>query len=107
MLLNGGHLIELSIKSPSVSPLISSAFSCYPLFQWYSQSKEILLNMGSRVIIIVVQVGAVKIHVAASAGAQEKRNRRMKLSLPPKLVEKLVWVPVISFCKIFIPSYSV
>jgi len=30
----------------------------------------------------------------------------MKLSLSPKLVEKLVWVPVISFCKIFIPSYA-
>ncbi len=34
-----------------------------------------------------------------------KRKHRMKLILPPKLVEKLVWVPVISFCKIFIPSY--
>ncbi len=30
----------------------------------------------------------------------------MKLSLPPKLVEKLVGVPVISFCKIFIHSYA-
>jgi hypothetical protein len=30
----------------------------------------------------------------------------MKLSLPPKLVKKLVWVPVISFSKIFIPSYA-
>jgi hypothetical protein len=29
----------------------------------------------------------------------------MKLSLPPKLVEKLVWILVISFCKIFIVSY--
>jgi hypothetical protein len=29
---------------------------------------------------------------------------RMKLNLPPKLVENLVWVPVILFCKIFIPS---
>jgi hypothetical protein len=38
-----------------------------------------------------------------SGGAQEKRKDRMKLSLPPKLVEKLVCVPVISFCKIFIP----
>jgi hypothetical protein len=28
----------------------------------------------------------------------------MKLSLQPKLVENLVWVSVISFCKIFIPS---
>ncbi len=35
-----------------------------------------------------------------------KRKHRMKLTLPPKLVEKLVWVPVISFCKIFIPSDS-
>jgi hypothetical protein len=39
---------------------------------------------------------------------QWKRSRKtkegMKLSLPPKLVEKLVWVPIISFCKI---SFSV
>jgi hypothetical protein len=28
----------------------------------------------------------------------------MKLSLLPKLLEKLVWIPVISFCRIFIPS---
>jgi uncharacterized Fe-S radical SAM superfamily protein PflX len=28
----------------------------------------------------------------------------MKLIFPPKLVEKLVWVPVILFYKIFIPS---
>jgi len=27
----------------------------------------------------------------------------MKLSLPPKLVEKLVWIPVILFCKISFP----
>jgi hypothetical protein len=30
----------------------------------------------------------------------------MKLSLPPKFVENLVWVPIIWFCKIFIPSYG-
>jgi hypothetical protein len=33
-----------------------------------------------------------------------KRKDKMKLSLPPKLVEKLVWVPIIWLCKIFIPS---
>jgi hypothetical protein len=32
-----------------------------------------------------------------------KMKDRMKLSLPPKLVEKVVWVPV-KFCKIFILS---
>ncbi len=35
-----------------------------------------------------------------------KRKQKMKLSLPPKLVEKLVRVSVMSFCKIFIPSYE-
>jgi len=39
---------------------------------------------------------------SSSGGAQEKGKIRMKLSVPPKLVEKLVWVPVILFCKIFI-----
>jgi hypothetical protein len=69
--------IALSVKSLSVSPPISSAFGPYPLFQWYPQSKEILLNLGmkcwnsafnaqgSNVIIVVVGVGAVKIYVAA------------------------------------------
>jgi hypothetical protein len=41
-----------------------------------------------RVIIIVVQV-AVKIYVGATEALS------MKLSLPPNLVEKLVWVRVI------------
>jgi len=29
----------------------------------------------------------------------------MKLNSPPKLVKKRIWVPVISFWKVFIPSY--
>ncbi len=70
-------ILELSVKSPSLSPPISSGFVPYPLFQWYPQSKEILLNLGtkcwnsafnaqgSRVITVVVQVGEVKIYVAA------------------------------------------
>ncbi len=54
----------------------------------------------SRVIIVVLQVGAVKIYVAA---VEELMKEGMKLSLPPKLVEKLVWVLVILFCKISFP----
>jgi hypothetical protein len=42
------HTIDLSVKSPSVSPPISSAFTPYPFFQWYPQSKEILLNLGMK-----------------------------------------------------------
>jgi hypothetical protein len=47
---------------------------------------------GSRVIIVVVQVGAVKIYVAAMSSGDTQEKDRMKLSLPPKLVEKLVCV---------------
>jgi hypothetical protein len=35
-----------------------------------------------------------------------KRKDIVKLNLAPKLMEKLVWVPVILFCKIFVPSYA-
>jgi hypothetical protein len=42
----------------------------------------------------------VKIYVAA---AEALRKEGMKLSLPPKLVEKLVWVSDILFCKIPFP----
>jgi hypothetical protein len=44
------------------------------------------LHKGSKVIIVVVQVGAVKIYVAA---VEAHRKEGMKLSLPPKWVEKL------------------
>jgi hypothetical protein len=56
---------------------------------WVSAFNE----QGSRVIIVVAYVAAVK--------ALMKEG--MKLNLPPKLVEKLVWVQVISFCKISFP----
>jgi hypothetical protein len=48
---------------------------------------------GSRVIIVVVQVTAVKV----------LKEKGMKLSIPPKLVVKLVWGPAILFCKISFP----
>jgi hypothetical protein len=48
---------------------------------------------GSRVIIVVGQEGAAKIDVTQVEEELRKRRKdRMKLSLPPKLVEKLVWV---------------
>jgi hypothetical protein len=47
---------------------------------------------GSRIIVVVAVVEAVKIYVAALK-ALRKNERWMKPSLP-KLVEKLVWIPV-------------
>jgi hypothetical protein len=57
---------------------------------------------GSRLIIVFAQVEAVKIYVAAVKALREKERG----DETPKLVEKLVWLPVISFSKIFIPSYA-
>jgi hypothetical protein len=49
---------------------------------------------------VVIQIGAVKIYVAAVKAFRTKGKDWMELSLRPKLVEKLVWVPVILVCKI-------
>ncbi len=58
----------------------------------------------SRLIIVVVQIRAVKIYVTAMQWRRSgKRKDKMKLSLPPKLMEKLVWVPVIGFVKVSFP----
>jgi hypothetical protein len=51
---------------------------------------------GSRVIIIVVQVVAAKTYVEA---VEALRKEGVKLSLPPKLVEKLVWSQLFCFAK--------
>jgi hypothetical protein len=89
--------MELFVKLPSVSPPISSAFGPYPLFQWYPQSNEILLNLGMKcwnsalnaqgsrqLIIVVVQVGAVKIYVAA-VEALRKRDREDETQFTTKI----------------------
>jgi hypothetical protein len=39
----------------------------------------------------------VKKYVAAMQALRKKEREEKNLSLPPKLVEKLVWVPIISF----------
>jgi hypothetical protein len=100
-------ILELSVKSPSVAPLISSAFTPYPLFQWYPQSKEILLNLGmkcwnsafnaqgSRVIIVVAQVGPVKIYVAAVEALRKRAKTGWTSVYHQNWWKKLVWIPVI------------
>jgi hypothetical protein len=71
-------------------------FHPYPLFQWYPQCKEILLNLkyemlklsiwctSSRVIVVVVQVGAVKIYVEA-LDAFGKKERGDETQLTTKI----------------------
>ncbi len=97
------NLVSMFIRKVTLSP--PCAFTPYLLFQWYLQSNENSLNLGmkclnsafnaqgSRQIIVLQQVGVLKI-ICSSSG---------NFSLSPNLSEKLVWVPVISLCKIFIP----
>jgi len=47
----------------------------------------------------------VKIYVGAVEALREKERQDETQLLPPRLVEKLVWVPVISLYKIPIPSW--
>jgi len=65
---------------------VTFSFTPCPLFQWYPQSTEILLNLsmkcwnsaynahGSKIIIVVVQVGGVKIYVAAVEALRKKER---------------------------------
>jgi hypothetical protein len=40
------HTLELSVMSPCLRPVFGPGFTPYPLFQWYPQSKEILLALS-------------------------------------------------------------
>jgi len=86
--------LELWVKSPYLHPVFGPAFTpIYPLFQWYPQSEKILLNLsmkcwnsafnaqGSRVIIVVVQVGTVKIYMYQPVEALRKKERQDKSSV--------------------------
>jgi hypothetical protein len=41
-------ILELPIKSPALHPVFGPVFTPYPLFQWYLQSNEILLNLSMK-----------------------------------------------------------
>jgi hypothetical protein len=61
-------------------------------------SNSVFNAQGSRLSIVVVQVGVVKTYVAAVEALRNK-ERRDETQFTTKIV------PVISFCKIFISSY--
>ncbi len=84
------------MKNPDENSKVIYKVTLYPLFQWYLQSKESLLHIGmkcwnsafnaqdSRVIIVVVQIGAVKIYVAA-VEALGKKERGDETQFTPKI----------------------
>jgi hypothetical protein len=82
---------------------VTLSFIPYRLLQWCPQSKEILLNLTSVESNYSRCTGRTSENICIAA-AEALRKKVMKLSLSPKLVEKLVWVPIILFCKF---SFSV
>jgi len=80
-------LCKATLSSPSLPTPIPSASIPSPLFHWYPQSKEILLNLsvkcwnssfnvqGLRVFIVVVQVGVVKIYGAVAEALRKKETQ--------------------------------
>jgi hypothetical protein len=113
------RLNKLIIKvTLSFTPYLLCFHPLSPLFSGYPQSKKFLLNLsmkcwnfsafnaqGSRVIIVVVQVGAVKTYVAAVEWRRSgKKERGDETQFTTKIGWKqLVWVPVPSFSKISFP----
>ncbi len=81
-------LVKLSVMSPYLHPLFEPAFIAIPSFGSVCKVRKLLLNLnmkcwdspfnvqGSRVIIVVGQIGAVKIYLAALAPEALRKNER-------------------------------
>jgi len=78
----------------------------YPLFQWSTQSNKNLLNLNILFKNNYSSCTGTSSENIRDSQVKWKTGWNMKLSSRPKLVEKLVWVPDISFCEIFIPNYT-
>jgi hypothetical protein len=102
------------VKSPLVWPPIPSFSGIYEVRNFIKSGYEMLKlsiqctrfesNFSSC-------TGRSSENICSSQWVQALRQKKTiqdetQFTTKPKLVEKLVWVPVISFCKIFIPSYA-
>jgi hypothetical protein len=88
-----GNLLGQALWSLKISRKSPSSLTPYPLFQGYLQNKEILLDLsmkcwnsafnaqGLRIIIVVVQVGVVKICVATVEALRQKEKRGWIISV--------------------------
>ncbi len=100
------------MKYIKVISKVTLSFTLYPLFQWYSQIREILLNLnmkcwnsafyvqGSRLIIVLIQVGAVKIYVAT----MKRKKRGDETEFATKIGGKTSLGPPYLVLYNFIPS---
>jgi hypothetical protein len=96
--------IRVIRKVFSLHPVFGPPWPPIPLFQWYPQSKDILINLsmkcwysafnaqGSRLIIVVVQLGAVRIYVAA-VKALRKKERQDETQFATKIDGFLSFIP--------------
>ncbi len=66
----------------------------------------IQVRASTRLILVVVQVRAVKTYVAVVEALRKKKRHRMKLSLPPKLVKNWFGAQLFCFVKFSFPNYA-
>ncbi len=95
----------VELKWPYLHPVFGPPFTPYPLFQWYLQSKDILINLsmkcwnsafnnaqGSRLFTVVVQLWTVKIYVTA-VEAFRKKERHDETQFTTKTDGFLSFIP--------------
>jgi hypothetical protein len=96
---NSGLLLDLSVKQPCLHPVFGPPFTPYPLFQWYLQSKDIFIKSqyemlpGRRLILVFVQLGAVKIYATAVEALREKKERQDETQFTTNIDGFLSFIP--------------
>ncbi len=103
--------IELSVKSPCLHPVFGPAFTSCPLFQWYLQSNEILLNLTKCTMFKSYCSSCIGrswkyVYIVAVEALRQKERQYETPVYHQNWWKKLIWVSVISLCKIFIPSHA-
>jgi hypothetical protein len=81
-----GGILELSGKSSCLHPVFGPPFTPYPLFPWYLQSNENLLNLSMKLSIECIRFETCYSLVVQVRAVKGKRKDRMKFSLTPKLM---------------------
>jgi len=112
-------ICEVTLFSPY---LFGPPFTPKPLFQWYLQSKEILLNLNMKSsnsafnaqdsrVTIVAQLRTVKIYVAAVEAIREKERGDETQFITQKnwwfSQFRLLLNAKINFCRVFFSSHPV
>jgi hypothetical protein len=122
VLLKQGTIVEHYFAHSKVIRELTLSSGLHPLFHPLSplsvasQSMEILLNLYEMLKLRISCtrfesfytscIGTSSENICSSSGRDQENEREDETQFTTKIGGKLVWVPVISFCEIFILSYT-